>query len=139
MVGGMKVNISTTLLRSLAVACIALALSVGGRIVATVRPEDATTAQLLMVAVSGVILIIAVVSPCIHLVKRRRTAAAAMSRTYLPKLRQATLIALAVVSMLSMRWYGIFSIWDAVPLILAALLLEFYFQAEKRPLATLHS
>jgi uncharacterized metal-binding protein len=54
-----------------------------------------------------------------------------------PSVRQAGLVSLILVLLLSFNAFGILHFWNIVPLTIAAVLIEFFFQAEKRPHATL--
>lgn len=51
--------------------------------------------------------------------------------------RQAALLCLVFVLSLYFNTLGIFQFWDVIPLAIAAILIEFFFQAEKKPHATL--
>ena len=50
-------------------------------------------------------------------------------------LRQAGIVALLAVLTLFFNSLGVLSIWDILPLSVSAVLIEFFFQAEKSPLA----
>lgn len=54
-----------------------------------------------------------------------------------PSFRQAGLISLVVVLSTFFHTLGIFQLWNIIPLIIAAFLIEFFFQAEKKPHATI--
>ncbi len=54
-----------------------------------------------------------------------------------PAIRQAALLSLVIVLSTFFHTLGIFQFWDIIPLALAAVLIEFFFQAEKKPHATL--
>jgi len=55
----------------------------------------------------------------------------------LSSIRQAALISIVILFSLFFNTLGILHLWDMIPLILAAVLIEFFFQAEKRPHAHL--
>lgn len=67
----------------------------------------------------------------IRRVWRRRSAALASS------MRQSALVCMIIVLGLFFNTLGILTIWDVGPLAIAAILIEFFFQAEKKPQATL--
>ncbi|CAN5197765.1 hypothetical protein BH11PAT4_BH11PAT4_7380 [soil metagenome] len=52
-------------------------------------------------------------------------------------MRQATLVAALITFTLFLNSINVFQIWDIFPLIVAGVLIEFFFQAEKRPHASL--
>ncbi|HSI20619.1 MAG TPA: hypothetical protein VLA04_02850 [Verrucomicrobiae bacterium] len=52
-------------------------------------------------------------------------------------LRQAGLLCLVIILSFFFNTLGIFQFWDVIPLIVAAILIEFFFQADKKPHATL--
>lgn len=51
--------------------------------------------------------------------------------------RQVALVMMIIILGFFFNTLGIFTLWDIAPLILAAVLIEFFFQAEKKPRATL--
>ncbi len=55
----------------------------------------------------------------------------------LTSLRQAALITTVILLSLFFNTLSILKLWDMIPLVLAAVLIEFFFQAEKRPHAHL--
>jgi hypothetical protein len=65
----------------------------------------------------------------------------AKRRVHIPRftrcLRQATLVASLITFTLFLNSINVFQIWDIFPLIVAGVLIEFFFQAEKRPHASL--
>lgn len=54
-----------------------------------------------------------------------------------PSFRQAGLVSVVLVLSIFFNTLGIFQFWDVIPLALAAVLIEFFFQAEKKPHATI--
>jgi hypothetical protein len=52
-------------------------------------------------------------------------------------LRQAALTSFLIVSALFLNSINVFQVWDILPLLLAGILVEFFFQAEKKPHASL--
>jgi hypothetical protein len=59
------------------------------------------------------------------------------SNSLLVALRQAALVSMIIVLSFFFNTLGIFTLWDVAPLAIAAILIEFFFQAEKKPHATL--
>jgi hypothetical protein len=54
-----------------------------------------------------------------------------------PSFRQSALASLVITLSLFFNTLAIFQIWNIIPLIIAAVLIEFFFQADKKPHATL--
>lgn len=68
-----------------------------------------------------------------HIIRTRRTSKPALW----PCFRQAGLLSLVASLSIFFHTLGIFQFWDIIPLIIAAILIEFFFQADKTPHATL--
>jgi hypothetical protein len=69
----------------------------------------------------------------LRFLKQRRTT----RPTLWPSFRQAALVCLVLVISLFFHTLGIFHFWDIIPLLIAAFLIEFFFQADKKPHATI--
>lgn len=54
-----------------------------------------------------------------------------------PSFRQAALVSLVLCLSIFFHTLGIFQLWNVIPLIIAAVLIEFFFQADKTPQATI--
>jgi hypothetical protein len=130
-----KLSVSSIRFGVVFIALVAFVLAT--RVITTVPPEKATVQDQLTVALSVLAILTIVGAPLIQLFYKRRVPASLVSAKWRVSFRQSFLISLLITTILSMRWYGIFSFWDAIPLTIATLLLEFFFQAEKRPLATI--
>lgn len=117
------------------IVIIASALIFG--IVTSTPPADATSATLWTLFVSLWLWLSAIGGGVWHLVRRRFF----LKGTRIPRaaasFRQAALAMGVFTLCLTLNYFGLFQIWDAVPLAIAALLVEFFFQAEKRPIANL--
>ncbi len=72
-----------------------------------------------------------------HAIKRLFLTRRLPSASLLTSLRQSFLVSGLVTVCLFLNSLSLLHIWDVVPLAIAAVLVEFYFQAEKRPLASL--
>ena len=68
---------------------------------------------------------------------RVRTNRLPQVRALLISIRQSALLSLVILLSLFFNTLRILQLWNIVPLILAAILIEFFFQAEKRPQAHL--
>jgi ABC-type nickel/cobalt efflux system permease component RcnA len=102
----------------------------------TVSPRSATSAELWLFFVSLFVLLSTGIGLIWHAARRLR-AKRGGKPVLLTSIRQAGLLSLVVVLSLFFNTLGIFQFWDIIPLVLAAVLIEFFFQAEKKPHATL--
>ena len=102
----------------------------------TVSPYSATSSELWLFFTS---LFVLVSTTCgllwygVRHLKPRRGARPSLTAS----IRQAALFSLIVTLSIFFNTLGIFQLWDVIPLALAAVLIEFFFQAEKKPHATL--
>jgi hypothetical protein len=102
----------------------------------TVSPLEARSTQLWTFFISLFLLLSSVLGLLWHGVRQlrfRRGTKPLLSTS----LRQSSLLSLITVLALFFNTLGIFQLWDIIPLALAAILIEFFFQAEKKPHATL--
>lgn len=105
-------------------------------LVLTISPYTARSTELWLFFVSLYLFATAVLSLlwyALRHVRGRRGTSPSLGAS----IRQAALLTLVVVISLFFRTLGILQYWDIIPLLAAAILIEFFFQAEKKPHATL--
>ncbi len=104
-------------------------------IATTVVPNQASTAVLWTFFISLWVCTSIVCALAIHLGKRLTLQRHVLRRPFTISLRQGTLLAGVLVISRFFTFIHILSAWDIIPLIAAAILIEFFFQAEKKPIA----
>jgi hypothetical protein len=106
-------------------------------VVLTVQPATATRVELWTFFISLFAALSTSVGLLLYAIRRYRQKRS-LHTALTSCLRQAALGSLVVVLILFFNTLGVLQVWDIVPLIAAAFLIEFFFQAEKVPRASLH-
>lgn len=99
-------------------------------IVTTISPRAATEETYWVFFLSLFLALTSVGSLAWYILKRYLIYRSSSVRLW-PSLRQSALFSLITVLSLFFNSLGILSFWDIIPLIIAAILIEFFFQADK--------
>jgi hypothetical protein len=106
----------------------------------SVSPVTATNAELAVFFVSLFAALTGVTGLLWHAVRHALSPRPLHRHSLWTSLRQAALLSLVIVLALLFSSLGILTLWDLMPLAVSALLIEFFFQAEKtshiRPTST---
>ena len=106
--------------------------------VTTNSPYEASS-QLLWSFFITLFLFLAATLGIIWYIIRLRIFSKRIPQVFMVSLRQATLLSLVITISIFFNTLGIFQTWDILPLCVAAILIEFFFQAEKKAHARLTS
>ncbi len=100
-------------------------------------PSQASTLTLWAVFGSFTLVLTAGISLLWHMLRLLWSKRGLHVPKFLTSVRQSFLFSLLLTLSLFLNSLNLFQVWDALPLVIALILVEFFFQAEKRPHASL--
>lgn len=130
-------SISSSILSFSFVAVSVVAAALLFSIVVSTTPAHASQGTLWLFFISLVLTATSVFTCVWHVIRKFALKRWNAHPKFSESIRQSFLLASLVCLCLFLHTLDLFQVWDAFPLFLAFLLVEFFFQAEKRPHASL--